>query len=374
MKKIISLLLSIVLVLTLASCGESKYEPQESTVEEATVALTLSIDGKTYEVKYELYRALFLNFKSKVDGGDESVWTSDKKDEYIAKLDALVYDRLCDIYSAFALCDKAGIDLYNAEMTKQIRAKCDSSVDEYISNVKATKPEKASYEGYLEYLKENNLNYSVQELLFRYEIAIDKLDEHYIGVISSDDINSSTVSTGSLKYTEEDIRNYYFSSSCVRVLRMYIKEKEHYSPLEHIESIREKLIAASEKSDSEVSNVIIQHSLIPITEAENGYVMGKYNLDRAYYEPLIEASFATGEGEVSEVITVTDEKGDTCYYVVYGIAKSEEHFEDFYSSIVSVYLNDCVGKLLNDTEAELLESVKKTDFLKNKDITTIKMD
>jgi hypothetical protein len=89
MKKITALLLAVILILPLAACSK-KYEPQESSPLEATTVYTLSLDGKTYEVKYELYRALFLNFKSQIDGGDESVWQGENSEEYIDKINSTV--------------------------------------------------------------------------------------------------------------------------------------------------------------------------------------------------------------------------------------------------------------------------------------------
>ena len=60
MKKLIALLLILAAILTLSSCKKNFYEPVESTELEATTVMTLKYGGRTYEVKYELYRAFFL--------------------------------------------------------------------------------------------------------------------------------------------------------------------------------------------------------------------------------------------------------------------------------------------------------------------------
>ena len=104
MKRIIALLLVLASVLTLSAC--KKYKPVESSEEEARTVMTLSLDGKTYEVKYELYRALFLNYKTEIDGGNPDVWTSEGKSEYVERINSLIIDKITDIYAAFAICEK----------------------------------------------------------------------------------------------------------------------------------------------------------------------------------------------------------------------------------------------------------------------------
>ena len=111
-------------LLTLVSCGDDGYEPVESTAEERRVIMRLTVNGRTYDVKYELYRALFLNYKAQVDGGDASVWSGPDKAAYVERINNIITDRVCEIYSAFALCDELDIDLDSSSVDEQI--------DEYI--------------------------------------------------------------------------------------------------------------------------------------------------------------------------------------------------------------------------------------------------
>ena len=120
MKKILALFLLISTLFTMISCSKGKYEPVESTEEEKRTVMTMQIDGDEYEVKYELYRALFLNYKSSVDGGDSSVWSGDNKAQYVEKIDAMILDRITEIYSAFAICKRIGFDVYSKDVEKKI--------------------------------------------------------------------------------------------------------------------------------------------------------------------------------------------------------------------------------------------------------------
>ena len=128
MKRFCTLLLLLALcvscLLPLCSCGDSKYERVESTDEEKRIVMRLELGEKTYDVRYELYRALFLNLKSTVDGGDETVWEGEQSEAYVEQIDVLILDRICEIYSAFALCDELKIDIYSS--------KVEDTIDEYI--------------------------------------------------------------------------------------------------------------------------------------------------------------------------------------------------------------------------------------------------
>ena len=94
MKKIIAFILLAASLFTLASCGDEDYPPVESSAVEAQVVMTIEFEEKKYDVKYELYRALFLSLRKSVDGGDASVWTGDNKSEYIGKIDAIIKKRI----------------------------------------------------------------------------------------------------------------------------------------------------------------------------------------------------------------------------------------------------------------------------------------
>ena len=88
MKKLLILLLIASLCLGFVGCS-GNYAPVPSTDEELKTVFTLKHNGETYEVKYELYRALFVALKPSVDLGDDSVWSGENKDEYIEKINEI---------------------------------------------------------------------------------------------------------------------------------------------------------------------------------------------------------------------------------------------------------------------------------------------
>lgn len=365
MKKIIAILLMLATAVSLAACIKNEYPAVESTEEEARTVMTMSIDGKSYEVKYELYRAFFLTYKSQVDGGDASVWSGENKDGYVSTINEIIVDRIAEIYSAFALCERIGFDLYSNDVEKKIKENIRISV-EGGSYGSTSFGGYESYDDYLAALRAMNLNYSVQVLLLRYAIAVDAIDTYYIGTASSDDVNVN-LSVGAIQYTEEDVRDFYFSEDCVRVLRAGFQKEISYTPLERAEKLSESLREAAESKDTPeekeiaVFNKIIATGLYSNTaEIKNGYVIGRYNLERSYYGEMTDAAFKLDECEVSAPINVVSDV-ENAYYVIYRTYKSEEHFSANYDSIKYIFLMNHVVEISHGVAATLKSSVSYTD-------------
>lgn len=368
MKKLIAMILMLATAISLVACAD-KYPAVESTEDEARTVMTMTLDGKSYDVKYELYRAFFLTYKSQIDGGDASVWSGENKDEYISKIDEMIIARVVEIYSAFALCERIGVDLYSKDVEKKIKENVKISV-EGGSYGSATLDGYESYDDYLAALKDMNLNYSVQVLLMRYAIAIDAIDTYYIGTASSDDVNAN-VSVGAIKYTEEDVRDFYFSDDCVRVLRANFQKAISYTPLERAEKLRDTLTDAAaskdtlEEKETAVFNAIIGSGLYSNTaEIKSGYVIGKYNLENSYYGGMTDAAMSLEIGEVSDPVDVVSDV-ENSYYVLYRTYKSEEHFSENYDSIKYVFLMNYVGEISHGIQDQLKNSLIYTDILQN---------
>lgn len=370
MNKLLAILLILTTVFSFAACNKNKnkeYPPVESTDEEARTVMTLSIDGKKYDVKYELYRAFFLTYKSEVDGGNESVWSGDDKNAYVERINDIILDRISEIYAAFAICERIGFDLYSNEVENKIKENVRISV-EGGSYGSTTVEGFDSYDDYLNALKSMNLNYSVQTLLFRYSIAVDAIDTYYIGTPSSNDVNYD-ITIGALKYTKDDVRSFYFSDECVRVLRTSFQKGISYTPLEKAENLKNKLVNAAaaydtlEKKEEAVFKAIMGSELYAnAAEIKNGYVIARHNLDRGYFKDMTSAAFSINEGEVSDPISVVTDS-ENSYYILYRTYKSEAHFEENYEDIRYVYLMNYVGNISHGVADELIASAEYTDFL-----------
>ena len=104
----------------------------------------------------------------------------------------------------------------------------------------------------------------------------------------------------------------------------------------------------------------------------NGYVIGKYNLERSYYGDMTDAAMALEECEVSDPIDLVSDV-ENSYYILYRTYKSEEHFSANYDSIKYVYLMNYVGEISHGVASELKSSVSYTDVLNTLDRSRITM-
>ncbi len=372
MKKIISLILILASLVMLFACSDRFYEPVESTKLESTTVMTIEIDERRYDIKYELYRALYLTHKSAVDGGDESVWVGADKDKYIDEINALIIERIADIYGTFAACYRAGLDPYSTEVGKKINEYIKISVE---GGALGGVPYKGygSYEKYLEQLAKLNLNYSVQTLLFRYSIAYDMLEEHYIGTISVDDIESGVISDGEIEYTESDVHAFYNSDDCIRTLRTYVSEYQSTELKELADSVREAIAGAAPNGEEAVLDAMIANaSPTAQSELESGYLMAEYNLARGYYQAMTDAAFKLDVGEVTEPVRIHD-GNELRYYIIYRCDKTDDYYNDNYAEIAYIYLKNELGKKLSDTYSLAIKNVETTAFLEELDYSKISM-
>ena len=350
-KKIIAAVLCLAAIFSLASCGETSYEPVPSTGEESRVMLTMDLGGERYEIKYELYRALFLNFKSEVDGGDATVWSGESKQQYIDEMNAIIVDRAARIYATFALAEEIGINPYSSEMESEIKELVKLSVEggEYEGTFLTGY---GTYDEYLAALKEMNMNYSVQKLMYRYMLTNNAIDIYYKG----SDGNVVGDDKGNLSYTKEDVRAFYDGDDCVRILRAFLQSA--YKSKEDAERVRQ--LMASKSTEVEVAVCIIQNSMTAGDEVMNGQVVGRYSLDEYYYADFTKTAFALERGKVSEVIEVVNGTNDG-YFIIYRADKSDDHFDECYSDVEAAYIDNEIGKRLDTFVTSLKESVSFKD-------------
>ncbi len=351
MKKIAAALLIILTLLSAVSCSGS-YKPVKSTKEEAKTVMTVSYDGEDYDIKYELYRAFFLNFKNEVDNGNADAWKSDGAEEYIKKINGMIADNSVKIYAAFALAESLGIDVYSKEF--------DNEIEEYVrigveGNGSDIKGHGGDYEKYLVSLKEMNLNYSVSTLLIRYQLALEAINEYYAGKV--DEVLGNV--GGDFEIKEEDVRNYYFGEECARLLHIFYAEGVKSDG--ELLSIRD---AMSKETDAlGVALYIINHSsglesdLIK-NKKVSGMIIGKYAMNDLYYSKYTEAAFSLDSGELSEVIKISGNSGGS--YIIYKLDKSEEHFSDNYETIKTSYIDNMIGKKLFDIEEQMKTGINYT--------------
>lgn len=349
MKNTIAFIILLTVVLSLACCQSDPYPPVASSLEESRVVMTLTADGDVYEIKYELYRALFMANKSAVDGGDDSVWTSENKSEYIANIDKIIAKKASEIYAVFHHARKIGINPYSSAMDNEVKEWIRIGVE----GGYGVSGFGGDYDAYLDSLKQSGINYSVQDLLLRYSLTLDKINEFYHG---RDDEALGKL-PAEYELDKELVHSYYFSDDSARVFHAYMQDGVATDTLAKMESIRQGMIDSDNAVD--VALYIINHTSMTPTDLIRdkmitGIMVGKNSLKEEYSE-YVNQAFSISEGEVSSVIKVSD--GEVGYYVIYKAEKTEEHFNRCYDDIKASYLDDLIGKRLRGIEDELVSGM-----------------
>lgn len=363
-RNVLVFLLLIATLLSLVGC--TKYKPVKSTREEAETVIQIQYDDEEYEVPYELYRTFFLNYKERVDKGDNSVWQGEDKEKYINEVDELILDSICEIYSVFHLCLKADIDPFSRKVNQSIEDYVTASVEGGYVDSMFFAGHDGDYDAYLNKLKENNMNYSVQEILFRYAVCSELLDEYYEKKVDN---------SGDAIFTKDDVKSFYDSDSSVRVIQQYFPlvtdiDKE-INTEERINNIRHEMVLRAD-DEYELGTYLISNSTAT-EELRDGLIISEYSLNPTYYKELTDTALSLSFHEVSEVIKVINGSSDG-YYILYKIEKTNSHFDKCYDEIEAVFVSNLIGDELNKAKLGLIEGVTKTDALISIDHSKISME
>lgn len=357
MKKILLLVIAALTVLALCSCDKT-YEPVASTEEEARVVMKLSIDGSEYDVKYELYRALFVGNRSIVDGGDISVWTGDGSAEYVNEINEIIKEKASYIYSVLHAAKKVGINPYSVDADNMVKEAIRISVE---GDSAGEHSGHGSYENFLESLARDGLNYSVADLLLRYSWAYEKLYVYYKGTENA----LGVLTGGKLDTGDEKLLEFYNGEDSVRVLDAFFAKNTQKSEY-WLESFRNALYSAS--SELNRALYIINHSAVVGSELiidgkVVGITVGRYSQEDLYYSEYVEAAFNMSVGDVSGVIYidgVNDGESDGAHVIV-KLDKSAEYFEENKDAVLEAYISNEIGKIIYTAKQTLAQSATLTE-------------
>lgn len=350
----------LALLLSLVGCGkETEYPPVESTEEERETVMTLTDGDRAIEVPYELYRALFLTYRSEFDGGDTTLWKKEGSETLLAAISEKITKQVSEIYAAFSVARSIGYDPYGKEAEEKIKSYIKAGVEGgYVDGMSVEGH--GTYEAYLAYLETMHLNYSTQVLLFRYLLSLRAVEEYYLG--ASDEYGNE-VTAPALVPTDEELRAFYFGDESVRVLRIFLDAKSYTQA--RAEEIRNTV--AKKSGEEAVAAYMISQTTMPGSEVRTGYTFGRYTLESAYYDEVTRAAFSLAVGETSAPIA-TSTGSESGYYILYRCEKSEENFTGAKESVKENYLQNEVGKILAEKQDSLEKSAKMT---KNIDISKI---
>ena len=360
MKRFFTLLLAIAMCLSLASCR--KYKPQKSTKREATPIATMQYGNETFEVNYELFRAMFLSAKETVSNGDLTKFNGSEGAALLEEARAVALDKIYDIYTAFALCEALDIDLYSRAVDKKVEESITISIEGGYSESGQYIEGLGSYETYLENLKIFYMNYAVQDLMIRYSYALSAIGAHYRGTL---DKYGNNASEGALTYTDAQVTDFYNSDETCRIFLVFTQKD-----LTDANALRDKI--AAQPTEELVSAYILGHTTASEVDAKDGHVIGKYTLDSTTYSGVTETAFALNVGETSAPIPGIYD-GYKGYFILYRAEKSAENLEEIRSGVAKSYIENEIGKRFADAKLTLKKYTSFTDFYKGLSLAAIHM-
>ncbi|MBO5755751.1 MAG: peptidylprolyl isomerase [Clostridia bacterium] len=266
--------LAMLMALSFVACG---YRPVASTEAESTPIF--SFDGK-HEVKYELFRFIFLQKKQAESGGDDAYFEGKDKAALLAEYVKEAEREAAKVYALFSLCEKYGIDPYAEEVEEEITAQVELAIQGSESEYGY-----GSVKAYLKEIGEQYLNDSVYRLYLRYDICERLLSAK----LKKDEVITA-------KW--EDVFAYYYGEETVCATWVLIP----YSNLSgYTEGMRRTLYEEAKlKSNDDFKKMAAEYAISQDPkELSTGLYFGHYEYDELYSE-LVETAFSLAEGETSE--------------------------------------------------------------------------
>ena len=104
----------------------------------------------------------------------------------------------------------------------------------------------------------------------------------------------------------------------------------------------------------------------------SGLMIGRYALDPLNYSDYIDEAFTMNVSAVSPVIKT--DGGNAGSYVIHKLPKTEDHFEKNYDTVENSYIDNLIGKKIEEKKSALLSLVFYTDAYKNLTHSEISMD
>ena len=337
-KRILSIILALVTVfssaLCLFSCSDKKQNEK----------IVGAVGG--YEVKYEEFRWLTLQFKDRLEETyGEGIWDNEESAaKYLPELQNAVYTSILANYAVLTLCDELNentgddtkfIDINGEEETKIINNYINDTIDELGSRAAFRQALKKNYmtEDLYRFITGVDV---CESILFNYYCSIGYIDDSY---------------EAGIKYIEDNF---------IRTVHVYIENDKGESVEANrtlANAIREKLLAGEKMSD-----LITKYGEDAYISAENGY----YFTHNTYSEAYEQAAFALEIDQISDVVETY-----SGFYVIQRLGLDMGYILlNYDSTLKNQYLLAEFDKYLAECKATL--SFELNDYGKTLDMINMK--
>ena len=162
----------LLLSLFLALGGCSAYRVEKSTARQAEIVL----HAGEHDIAFEVVNFFYHNYKTVIDGGDDSVWDGPDAETYHQRLWQRAVEASCELYAIFDCAEDFGLDPYGRMMEDQMDEAIKAIIDSY--------PTRRDYIAHLESLYMTD---TVYRLMMRSYLCQQYLLEYSDGVASVSD-------------------------------------------------------------------------------------------------------------------------------------------------------------------------------------------
>ncbi len=343
-----SLILLLACLFTFTACSDDGYyDPIDSTWKEEEVVIELGED----EVRYELFRYLFMSHIDEFDGGNRNAWSGAEADKMWQVAKEVVAKDICDIYAVFKICRKYGIDPESEVVEKQINDYIVLDIDGGYTGDGKLVTGYGTIEKYEEAIRKNYSTDAVHRLLYRYMICLELLDSY---IVDNRD-------KGTIDVTDEKLTDMLESGNVTHINRVFVAfenfDDNHEAAREQIEALYQNLLDANGNYNIMVETAF-KNTIADIgTDPALGWWFGKNSTSESDFPDYYNAIFHTPEGEISDIIEEWNG-----YYVVYGMGTDADLTDPATKeSLTRLYLEELYWNEINQASSELKKQIIYTD-------------
>ncbi len=305
--QITACLLILLTLTTLVACDDDYYDPIKSSSHDRRVLAEFGDE----EVKYELFRFIFMSRINSFDGGDRTKWSGEAGAALWETAKSAVMQEICEIYAVFAVCRDWGIDPEGENIEISINESIKTDIDGGVLPDGSAVLGYGSVKKYEEALKKSHCTDAVRRLLYRYKACLESL---YSFIVDNR-------AMGEVSVTDEQLSAFASGEDVAHINRLFISFESFLgnreAAYEYAEKMRATLYLANGNYTTMVEQVFSKGISDIGVDPSRGWWYGKNSSDKRDYPLYYETIFTITPGSISEII---EERNG--YYIVYGMNRA----------------------------------------------------
>lgn len=325
MKKRLTALLLLGVLLTASSCGDSE-KLLKSTKEDQSVVMTAG----GFDVPLEVYRYVALNHKDAYEAGkDGDIWLGESGEALLKELYADIDETIAFMYLPLILAEEYGLSIEDKVITESVDLKMDAVYESYDFD----------YKQYVEDISSYHMNDGTYRFIMLNEVMTEELFHAMIlnGDIETDDAHLTEV---------------FESDEFIRVKQILVSADNGKTAEENRAYAEELLDMVNDGGDFDYLVQKYGQDLFMFNNND-----GYYMMKGSYYEEFEEAAFSLEIGEVSGVVETP-----AGFSIIKRYEKEAAYLENHREDLAQTYYDGVFNlKLEGDLPSVVVEKTKLFD-------------